>query len=98
MRTGFHRFPPEAFAVQKQFHLLAIAETPDADIPAYLVRPVPMRKQMQHRLVRPPGLVIIKEVFGETAHVHDAKVGIDARPAVRRRFTAIIETRPDKTA
>ena len=93
-----HRLPAEALAVQEQFDLLAIAVAPHVNVLAFLARPVPMRQQMQHRLVRPPRLVILKVVLGKTAGVEDAEMRIDARPVVRRRLAAIIKTRPDESA
>jgi hypothetical protein len=65
VRIGFHCLPAQAFAVQEQFHLLAIAETPHIDGLALPARPVPMRQQVQHRPVRPPGLVIVVKVLGK---------------------------------
>src|ERR1017187_1321832 len=53
---------------------------------------------MQDGVRCPPRLVIIKIVLRETAYVEDAEMRIDARPAVRRRLTAIIKTGPDKAA
>src|ERR1035437_280786 len=57
-----------------------------------------MREQMQHGLGRPVGLVIVKQILRETAHVHDAEMGVDAGPAIGRRLAAIIKTRPDESA
>src|SRR5271170_134800 len=57
-----------------------------------------MRQQMQNDFVAPPRLIVIKIVLRKTAGVHDAELRTDARPVVRRRLTAIIKTRPDKSA
>src|SRR5438128_1441013 len=55
-----------------------------------------MRKYMQHGLRSPPRLIIEVVVFRESAGVHDAEMRTDARPAIRTRFTAIIEAGPGK--
>src|SRR6185436_8167210 len=60
--------------------------------------PVPMRKQMQHRFPSPPGLVVIVVVLGKAADVDDAELRADGGPAIGRRLTAIVETRPGKSA
>ena len=94
----FHRLPAEAPAVQEQFHLLAIAQRAHVHFLAFPARPVPVRQQMQHRFVRPPRLVIPGVVLAKAAHVQDAEVRIDARPAIRRRLAAVIKPRPDEAA
>src|ERR1035438_8948426 len=71
---------------------------PDLDFLAFFALPVPVREQVQNWLRSPPGLVVIKVVLGETAHVHDAEVRIDARPAVGRRFAPIIEAGPRESS
>src|SRR5580704_869880 len=57
-----------------------------------------MRQQVDDRFVRPPGLIVVKIVLRKTAGVHDAEMGVNARPAIGRRFAAIVETRPRKSA
>src|SRR5690242_14000995 len=52
---------------------------------------------MQHILIRPPGLIIIVDGLGKTAHVHDTEVGVDIRPLVRRWLTPVVEACPGKT-
>ena len=72
---------------------------PDVDLLAFPARPVPVRKQVQHGLLAPPGLVIEEIVLRKAAGVHDAEVRGDARPGVeRRRLAAIVEARPHEAA
>src|ERR1051325_3014681 len=53
---------------------------------------------MQDRLPGPPRLIIVKIVFWESARIQDSEMRTDARPPVRVRFTAVIESSPNKTA
>src|ERR1035438_4790224 len=71
---------------------------PDFHLLALLPRPVPVREEMQRGLRSPPCLVIVKVVLGETAHIHNAEMGVDARPPVGRRLAAVIESRPGESA
>src|ERR1051326_3335789 len=57
-----------------------------------------MREDMQHRLGLPPSLVVIKNVFGETAGVQNPEVRTDTRPGIRAWLAAIIEACPIKSA
>src|ERR1017187_9684448 len=88
----------EALAIEKQLHALRVAVDPDFDLPALLARPVPVREEMQHGLRSPPCLVIVKVVLGETAHIHNAEMGVDTRPSVGSGLAAVIESRPGKAA
>src|SRR6185437_12283654 len=58
----------------------------------------PAGREVQDRFVGPPGLVIIIDVLGKTAGVHQPVMRADAGPFVSRGFAAIIETGPDKSA
>src|ERR1051326_6803385 len=51
---------------------------------------------MQHRVCRPPGLVIVEDVLRKSARVENAEMRVDARPPIWRRLAAIIETGPHK--
>src|ERR1700733_8968383 len=51
---------------------------------------------MDHRLVRPTSLVIIKIVLGKSARIQDAKLRTDRRPLEWRWLPAIIKPRPHK--
>ena len=42
--------------------------------------------------VEPHGLVIIKQVFGETAGVEDTEMAVDVGPGVGGRFAAVVES------
>src|ERR1700728_4752081 len=57
-----------------------------------------MRQQVQDGVGRPPRLIIIEVVLRETAGVEDAEMGIDARPRIRRRLAAIIDSGAHETA
>src|SRR5690348_2147321 len=57
-----------------------------------------MGKNVKHRLFRPARLIIIEKIFREAAGVHDAEMRADARPAVGRGLTSIIEAGPDESA
>src|SRR6185437_10306098 len=70
---------------------------PHGDQLSFLAFPVPMRCDVQHILAGPPALIVIIYGLGKAAHVHDPEVTVDIRPAIGRRLTAIVETRPDKT-
>ena len=65
----FHGLASDILAVQKQFDFLAIAQGANVNFLAFFARPVPMRKQMQNNVRRPPRLVIPKIIFRKTAGV-----------------------------
>src|SRR5512141_598167 len=72
--------------------------TPDTDFLPFLAAPIPMWKEVQDRLGPPPALGVAEVVFREAARIENAEVRTDTRPAVGRRFTAIIESRPCEPA
>ena len=53
---------------------------------------------MQNVFICPPGLVVVIDVFGEAAHIHDAEMRTDIRPDIRCWFAAVVNTSPDKPA
>src|SRR6185436_19807679 len=71
---------------------------PNLDGLAFAFFPIPVRKQMQDWVLSPPSLVIVEVVFGKTAHVHNAELRVDGRPAVRGWLPAVIESGPGKSA
>ena len=93
-----HRLLAERRAVQKEFNLFAVAEGLDENFLTFAARPVPVRREMQHGVRRPPRLVVIKSVLRKTARVENAEVRVDARPPIWRRLATIIKTGPDKRA
>ncbi len=93
-----HVLCAETCPVQEQFHAGGVAVGPDINRLAFFAGPVPVRQDMDNRLVAPDGLVIVIVVFGEAALVHDAEVGIDAGPAKGRRLAFVIKAGPDKAA
>src|SRR5579864_4073063 len=60
--------------------------------------PIPMGKEVEHRLRSPPCFVVIEVVFGKAAHVDDAELRIDRWPSVRGRLPAAIDPRPGQPA
>ena len=60
--------------------------------------PIPVRKEVQHRIRSPPCFVVIKVVFGKATHVDDAELRVDRRPPVRGRLTAVVEAGPGEAA
>src|SRR5579864_261898 len=60
--------------------------------------PIPMGKEVEHRLRSPPCFVVIEVVFGKAAHVDDAELRIDRWTSVRGRLPAVIEPRPCEPA
>ena len=93
-----HLFHAQALAVEKQFHFIQVRVDPDGDLLAFHAWPVPVRKQVQHRLRGPPGLVVVKRVLRETAGVDDSVLRTDVGPRVGRRFAAIVEACPHKAS
>ena len=60
--------------------------------------PVPMREEMEHILAGPLALIHIITVLRKTRQVDDAEITAACRISVRRRFSDVIETGPDKLA
>src|SRR5579864_1704546 len=87
----------EAFPVEKELDLFAIAMRPHADGLAFFPRPIPVRKNVQDGLRSPPRLIIKESVLGKAARVDNAEMRADTGPVVRRRLAAIIESRPEKS-
>src|SRR5215813_926285 len=52
---------------------------------------------MQHWFRSPPSPIVKIVVLGEAASIDDAVMRADARPSVREKLAAVIETCPDKT-
>ncbi|HZV34754.1 MAG TPA: hypothetical protein VFB72_09305 [Verrucomicrobiae bacterium] len=96
MRILGHLFFAQAFSVQEQFELLAVAESPYVNFLTFFARPIPVREQMQNNFLAPAGLQIIENIFGKSAGVHDPVVGTDVRPVERGRLAAVIKSRPQK--
>src|SRR5262245_22852886 len=71
---------------------------PDANRLTFALLPIPVRKQVQDRIVSPPGFVVIKMVLGESANTDDAKLRVDRRPAVGCRLPAVVKASPGKAS
>src|SRR6185312_17284657 len=82
---------------EKKFDRFAIAETAH-EVRSSAIEPRPTGGEMQHRLVGPPRLVIVIDILGKSARVHQPEVRADARPAIRRGFAAVIKSRPHEPA
>src|SRR5262249_258260 len=87
-----------ALAVKEEFDFLAITEATHIDVLTLFADPLPLRQDMKHRLIGPPGFVIKEIVLGKTAGIQDAEMGIDARPTIGRGLAAIIEPGPGEAA
>src|SRR3954454_3662397 len=61
---------------------------------AFTLIPIPVGKQMQHRLRSPPGFVVEEVVLRESAHIDNAELRVYRRPSIRSRLAAIIEAGP----
>ena len=82
-------------AVDEELHLVGIVVVaPQVDIVAG--HPVPVRKQVQHGLLRPLALVHIVAILGETCQVDDAEVAAAGRETIGRGFAYVVEACPDK--
>ena len=68
----------------------------DGDGLPFPARPVPVRKNMQHRRVAPPGLEIVETILGKTTGVQNTELRSDCRPVERRGFATIVEAGPIK--
>ena len=100
MAVPLHRLSAEAPAVHRELDLVAIAVAPDADL---LTFPRgggggPVRVEVEHRLVGPPGFQVIEAVLGKAAEIEDAGMRTDLRPAVGIGFAAVVKTRPEEHA
>ena len=62
--------------------------------------PVPVRKQMQHRLLRPACLVKVRPVLRQSGQVENSVVRAADRPVavVGRRLSEVVEAGPDELA
>ena len=96
--VAFHLLFAQAFAIQKQLHIIGIGIDPHIDGLATFVAPIPVRRDVQHVFIGPPTLVVVIQVFGKTTHVHHPEVRADVGPLERSWFTPIIEARPDEAA
>src|SRR5215472_16764989 len=98
MLIFLHLLRAEALSVEEEFDFIHIGVNPNGDFLAFVSGPVPVRKEMEHRPLRPPGLVIEECVLGKAADVDDAILRADVRPAIGRGLTAIIKAGPDEAA
>ena len=82
-------------AVDVELHLVGIVVVaPKVD--CLTRQPVPVRKEMKHRLGGPLALIHIIGVLRETGQVDDAKVTATCRIAVGRGLTDVVPACPDK--
>ena len=84
-----------ALAIDEEFHLIGIVVIAP-QIHGLSFRPVPMREEMEHRLVGPLTLIHVITVFREAGKVDDAEVTAASREAVRCWLTDIIPACPDE--
>jgi len=74
MAVSGHRFAIQFLAVHSQFHFIAVAVYPNVDAITFVTLQIPVRKDVQHRLIRPPGLQIPGFVLGEATVVQNAEL------------------------
>ena len=98
MAAAGHFLAAEIAAVDDQGHFVAVAVHPDGYFFSFVSRQVPVRQDMQDRLVRPPGLQVIRLVFGEAAIVQDAEFRTGGRILQRVGFAAVVEAGPVEQA
>src|SRR6202041_3133083 len=88
----------QTLTIHEQLYFLRVRIDPDGNHVPFPAFEIPVRKQMERWLGSPPGFVVVESVLGETAHVHDPELRVDRRPAVGRRFAAIVKAGPGKAA
>src|ERR1035441_4294532 len=93
-----HVVGAEALAVEEQLDPLQVRVYPDRDFLPLQARPVPVRKQVQRRLRRPPRLEVEEAVLRKTAGIDNAILRADVGPLVGRRLAAVVEARPDEAS
>ena len=69
-----HFLAAKFLSVDCQFHFIAVAVHPYIDAVAFMPFQVPVRQDMQHRFVRPPGLQIKGLIFREAAVIEHAEL------------------------
>ena len=93
-----HVFFPERDAIQEQLDGLVIAEADDGELLTLPPRPVPVRVQVEHGLIGPPGFDVIGGVLRESTRVEETEMRDDPGPAGRPRLAAKIEPGPEEQA
>ena len=74
MAVSGHRFALQFLAVHSQFHFIAITVYPNVDAITFVTLQIPVGKDVQHRLIRPPGLQIPGFVLGKATVVQNAEL------------------------
>ena len=94
---SMHLLIPDALAlaIDEQLYLICLVVIAPH---IYLLtrKPVPVREEMENRLLRPFTLIHIITVLRKTSQVDDAKITAACRIGIRSRFADIVETSPDK--
>jgi hypothetical protein len=72
MRILFHVLRAETLTIEQQLHFIQIRVHPDRDFLPLHPRPIPVREEMQNRLVGPPRLVVEKRILRETAGIDNS--------------------------
>ena len=93
-----HLLTAQTAPVDPQGHLVAIAVNPDGDLLPFVAFQVPVRKDVQYRLVGPPGLQEESLVFRKTAIVEDTELRSGCGEFQRIGLAAIVESRPIEQA
>src|ERR1700722_16807219 len=97
MTQARNLLPAKTLSIQKQLNLIEIRVNPHWNLLTFPAIPGPVRKQVEHRLLGPPRLVVEEVVLGKSARIHDAEVRVDRRPSIWSRLAAIIESCPRKS-
>src|ERR1019366_4089826 len=92
-----HVLRAEAFPVEEKLNAIEIGFGLHEDLLAFSPRPVPVREQVQKRLVIPPCLVVKVRIFGETACIYYAELRTHAWPCIGRRLSTIVEAGPSES-
>ena len=98
MTQSGHLLTAQTAPVDPQGHLVAIAVNPDGDFLSFVTFQVPVRQDVQYRLVGPPGLQEESLVFRKAAVVEDTKLRSGCGEFQRIGLAPIVESRPIEQA
>src|ERR1044072_1129530 len=94
---GFRLAPhAERGAVQEELDFVGVGVGPDVD--TVTDAPVPVRQEVEHRLVGPDALVEVEGILGESREIDGAEVRAAGGPFVGRGLAEVVDTLPDEDA
>src|SRR5271157_8777 len=88
-------FHTERLAIQEEFDRVTIGVASHGNELPFLTLPIPVRKQMQHRLAGPLALIKVEAILFETAGIDNAGGRTFHGP---HGFAQIVDARPHKIA